>query len=260
MNAQKIADQVGSFGNNGVAAPGGGPDPIENFRAYLAQYLGQRGVEARYSGDLRSPGQWRLVLSATDLGTARPEGNPLKIDFPFTGFHVEDATDATVSVRLSQNAADGFSIANYKSIKLNDAGTFNRVQKNAQITWAAQTGKAITIVFFFDTEFRPGSQLSLTSGGVAVTEGSAITHALVTLTAATAVVVFAADSTRKLGTFRNTTGARIWVGLSTITSGDAAAATDGFIVEPGDVFEYRNTAALYALSVGGGAVVAVTQS
>ncbi|MGE4109034.1 MAG: hypothetical protein AB7F66_17685 [Bacteriovoracia bacterium] len=206
-----------------------------------------RAADIRRRSDERPASMQRIVLTADQLATAASEGNPYKIPFPFNSFHVESATDQTVEVRLSPDDQSVRSIANYKTLKLNDSGVFTEVLSGGYLTWAAQAGKTMTIVFFVDVDWRSGSQLSLTAGGISISDGSAVATSVVTLAAAAATVLFAADSTRKLGTWINDTGITQYIGPATVT---ATGATKGMPVAPGAVIEWRNTAALYAFNTG----------
>ncbi len=206
-----------------------------------------RAADIRRRSDQVPASIQRVYLSADELGTARPEGNPYKIPFPFNGFHVEDATDQTVQVRLSLDAPTIQSIGNYKTLKLNDSSIFNEVVSAAFLTWTAQTGKTCTLVFFVDVDFKPGSQLSLTAGGVSISSGSAVSTSVVTLAAAAATALFAQVSTRKQGTWINDTGIDQYIGPLGVT---ATGATKGLKIPNGTPVIWQNTAALYAYNTG----------
>ena len=207
-----------------------------------------RAADIRYNSDVRPASVQRITLSADQLGTAVAEGNPLVIPFPFDSFHVEAATDQTVEVKLSLGSErNSRSIQNYKAIKLNDAGVCGSIQTGCALTWSAQSGKTMTIVFFIGFAFNPGSQLSLTAGGVSVSSGSAVTNAVVTLAAAAATAIFAQDATRKQGTWINDTGITQYAGPVGVT---ATGSTKGLPVLPGATFVWQNTAALYLYNTG----------
>lgn len=213
--------------------------------AVLAEQFIKRSAEIRRASDARPFQMQKVVL---DLTTARLEGNPYKISVPIRSLFVRDASDALVQVSVSVNSDDAQSIQNAVPLKINDAFDFGFQVASINLTWAAQSGKSVTLYLFTEASFRSGSQLSISAGGVSISDGTAFTNTVTTLTAATASLLFAADTTRKNGTWRNETGADVWVGSSAVTN---SGATKGFVVKNGEVFNWKNSAALYAYSVGG---------
>ena len=189
------------------------------------------------------------------LTTARTPENPYRVGFPFKSVFVREATDGTVSVDLRPTTNDSFQSP--VKLKLNDSLIMGRPVSEAFLSWSAQAGKTIQLVFFVTSEFRSGSQVSQNAGGVSISDGTAFVNAQLTLVAATALSVFASDSTRKKGTLQNTTGASIWVGASTVTN---SGATIGIEVPSGGIFYWSNTAQLYAYSVGGGLVTTMSET
>lgn len=190
-----------------------------------------------------------------DLTTARLDTNPFVIGFPFKSVFVRGATDPLTSINLIPITQDSYQ--SYVSLTQNDSLVFQRQIPKAYLSWSAQSGKYIELIFFVTAEFKSGSQLSVNGGGVSINEGSAFTTAVVALTAATATAVFAQNSLRKCGTFENETGADIWVGGSTVSN---SGTTKGRRILPGAVFEWRNTAALYAYSVNASSIVTMEES
>jgi hypothetical protein len=195
----------------------------------------------------------KIVL---ELDTARDQSNPFVIGFPFKSAFVRDATDQVVSVELYPNTTDLFQES--AQLKINDSLVFPNQLARAYLTWDAQPGKTITLLLFTRGEFRSGSQLSLTGGGSAITEGSAVATSTSTLVAATATEIFAQLTTRKVGTFRNNSGASIWVGPAGVNN--TPGANMGFEVLNGEVFTWKNTAALYGYSVAGCALVILEEA
>lgn len=228
------------------------PQDLERI-AFLSTQFIKRSAEIRQATDSKPFQMQKIVL---DLTTARLEGNPYKISVPLRSIYVQTASDSITTVNMAVNSDDSQSIQNAVPLKLNDAFDFGFQVASVALTWAAQTGKSITIFLFTDASFRSGSQLSLSAGGVSINDGTAFDNDTVTLTAATATVLFAADTTRKSGTYTNETGADIWLGDSTVTN---SGATKGRLLASMQTVTWRNTAALYAYSVLGTTTAVITE-
>jgi hypothetical protein len=205
---------------------------------------------AIFQGNTQHPFGVQSVTIALDAGNDKSSGNfgnPFKISFPFKSVYLQAATDTATYVNLAPDTQD-----TYQSgipMKLNDCLVLNSPVSSAFLTWPAQAGKTVTLIFFVSAEFRTGSQLSVSGGGVSINDGSAFTMTNVSLTAGTAGQVFALNGLRKISTFQNNSGASVWVGLSTVTN---SGATRGYEVPAGASFQWRNSAQLYAYSVAGG--------
>lgn len=185
-----------------------------------------------------------------DLTTAVLSTNPYKIRFPFRSLFVRDATDVYVSVNLQPQSQDSYQ-SSFAMTK-NDGWVADYPVTEAYLYWSAQSGKTITLVFFTDSAFKSGSQISVTGGGVSIVEGSAITGPIrVALSAATAAIIAPALSTRKVAVIQNKTGASLYVGDSTVT---ASGATEGIEIPDDGIIYWRNTAGLYGYSTAGGNV------
>jgi uncharacterized membrane protein YphA (DoxX/SURF4 family) len=200
-----------------------------------------------FEGNTQKP--FGIQAITLDLSSARLETQPYPISFPFRSLYVARATDSTVEIQFKPITQDSYQSAVPLSRK--DCFIADYQQSAGFFYWDAQPGKSITLVFFVHAEFKSGSMITTTSGGVSIVDGSAITQANVTLAAATAGALVAADADRKVATIQNNTGASIWVGPSTVTN---SGATRGFEVAPGFTLVWRNTAALYGYSVLGGSV------
>jgi len=183
-----------------------------------------------------------------DLSTAKDPSDPFKINFPFKSIYISTATDTGVSVNFRPNSRDSFQTSVPLSLK--DSHIFTKPISGGFLDWSAQSGKTITILFFLSSEFRSGSQISVTSGGLVINEGTSVTTSPLTLVAATSTQVVAADTTRKNLVVQNNTGADVWFGPVGVTN---TGATLGIKVGAGGSFVWKNTAALYAYSVAGGA-------
>ena len=185
-----------------------------------------------------------------DLSTAVLSTNPYKVRFPFRSIFVRDATDVYVTVNLQPQSQDSYQSA--FAMTKNDGWVADYPVTEAYLYWSAQSGKTITLVFFTDSAFKSGSQISVTGGGVSIVEGSALTGPTrVALSAATAAQIAPALSTRKLAVIQNKTGASLYVGDSSVTD---SGATEGIEILDDGIIYWRNTGALYGYSTAGGNV------
>jgi hypothetical protein len=182
-----------------------------------------------------------------NLSTARDESNAFEIPGAFKSFYVEDATDVLANVKIKPNSNEAHQ--SYFKVKQNDSWAVEFPVAGCFVFWEAQADKELTIVFFTDAQFSSGSQVSVTGGGVSIVEGSTLSTSVVDLNAASVTTVLAADSTRKVCSIQNNSGADVWFGGSSVSN---TGANLGLKVSAGSVFEWRNTGALYAYSVAGG--------
>jgi hypothetical protein len=206
--------------------------------AILQEMRLQKNAEI-FEGTTRSP--FEIQTLVLDLSTAKTVQDPYIIGFPFKSLFVRDATDATVNVSLKPQTRDSFQSG--VTLRLNDSLDFDVQQSSGFISWAAQSGKSITLVFFVNAAFKSGSQVAQSAGGVAIIDGTSYTDTAATTVATTEQLVFALDSTRKKGTIQNGTGGSVFVGKTGVTN---TGATRGFEILPGETFYWRNTASLYA--------------
>lgn len=208
-------------------------------RRVLADALLKQDAEI-FRGSTQQPFEVQVVN--LDLTTARTPENPYPIRFPFKSVFVRTATDSSVSLDLRVQTQDSYQ--GKASLKLNDSLIFGQQQASAFLSWDAQSGKTMSLIFFVSAEFRSGSQVSQNAGGVSISDGTSATDSCVSTTASTVVTCFSANTSRKKGTIQNATGGSIFVGpLNTVSN---TGANRGFEVVPGAVFYWRNTAALYA--------------
>jgi hypothetical protein len=182
------------------------------------------------------------------LDTARLDNQPLKIGFPFKALWIQDATDSSVVVNIRAGGRD-LTNSPFK-LRLNDVWKLDDPIAEAYLDWSAQSGKSITILFSLTSDFTSGRNVSVNSGGVSINEGDSFTTAQVTMTAATATLIKAQNSSRKVLAVQNNTGADLWVGGLTVSN---TGATQGIKVPANGIYYWRNTAALYGYSVAGGA-------
>lgn len=208
----------------------------------LARQLSKASI---FLGSTQKPFEVQTIT--LDLSTARLSTQPYRIGFPLKSVYVSTATDVLANVNLIPTTQDSYQSA--IPFKQNDAWTIDQPISEAYLYWDAQAGKTITLKLFVNSEFRSGSQISVTGGGVSIVEGSSFTTTRVDLTAATATAVLASDSTRKNSSIQNNTVSDVWFGGSSVSN---TGANLGIKVASGATFIYKNTAALYAYSVAGG--------
>jgi len=222
---------------------------FNDFLSKLADWAATRN--AQIAGNIQ--GREALLKKVPiDLTTARSVNNALKIGVPFKSVSVEGATDSTCKIYLGlgDNTLDALQDA--KELKANDSFDFDSFVSSAFVFWDAQAGKSLKLVFATTGSFKPGSQISQISGGLSISEGSAISSAklgaagnaaTVALDAVTAAVILPSDTDRK--NQRMYTDAPIWIG-------DASVAVNARgIPIPAGWFEWPCTSILYAISVAG---------
>jgi hypothetical protein len=205
--------------------------------AQLAEAIEQRPLE--------------IQTITLDLTTARSEFDPFEFKQPFRSFFVRSASDTATVVKFRPDSTD--SIQSPIDLKINDSMDFGRPIARGFFHWDAQPGRKMQIVLLSTGVFRSGTQISQNAGGVSINDGSSVTGPLsTTLAAATAAVIAPAKLDRKVATLQNKSGADIYIaGDNTVT---ASGATEGIKITNGQIFSWRNTAALYGYSVAGGAV------
>lgn len=182
-----------------------------------------------------------------DLSTAREQVNAMEVPFKFKAVRVESATDSTVSVslirgRLTDNRPSA-------ALRQNDVANFGR-QNRGFLFWTAQSGKTITLLFAVDADFQQGSLIVQTSGGVAISEGTAVAGSAYISVDNTADQICAQDTTRIVSIVQNQDAAlAIYVGASDVTG--PAGLKPGTKLEPGGVLYWKNSAALYGITAAG---------
>ncbi len=192
-----------------------------------------------------------------DLSQEKLETSPQELKLPFKSFYVEQASspNAKLFIKLGDRD-DGQSAV---GVVVKDSWKTDQPVAQAFLHWPQQPGEWIEIVFFVDSEFISGTQLSVTAGGISVSDGSSASAPLaVTLAAATATIIAPALLTRKVATLQNKTGASLYVGgNNTVTN---AGATEGLEIPNGGIFKWRNSAVLYGYSVPGGKVTRIEEA
>lgn len=217
----------------------------------------KREAQIRDDADRRPRWVSRVTLDLTTAVSFNDKDAKILAGEPFDAIYIEDATDDTTSIKVAYTSPELYQTANYQTLKKNDSMSFEKSVKQAILSWDAQSGKSITLIFFIGARFQSGSFRQVLSGGVSVTTGSAITPvAPVTVTSAATSIV-AASSTRKRVTLQLATGSpAIWIAsVNTLTA--EGGATPGIQVSPGDTYEYDGQGALYGITAGGSATVQI---
>lgn len=184
-----------------------------------------------------------------DLNTARDINDPKIIDFPFRSVFVEQASDPSCNFFLKPSNREDMQRAFRMGLK--DSWSLPYQIPRCFLHWDQQIGKKIELVFFADSEFRSGSQISVTSGGVAIVDGSSFTVSNQSVPATTVTQVLAADFGRKVATIQNNTGNKIYFGNSSVSN---TGANRGREIEIGGIFTFRNTSELYVYQLAAGSL------
>lgn len=181
-----------------------------------------------------------------DLSTI-PAGGFRQIASPFVSVYVESATDQTVKISLQPDTIDQYQ--GTITLKQNDSVVFDQVISKAFLSWTAQAGKTVTLVFFVAARFQSGSQISISGGGVSISEGTSFATSQVNLTGTTATSVLAQNVLRKVASVQNNTGADVYLGGLSVSN---TGVNQGFKITNGGTFQWKNTAQLWAWTASTG--------
>lgn len=205
-----------------------------------------------YKGSTQRPFKVQVITVALDTAQG-PKAQPyFKIGFPFKSVTVRSATDSATSVNIRIGAADDIQ-QSFQLLK-NDSIYFDYEINEAYLDWSAQASKSVTLLFMVDARLQLGSTQVSLSGGVALQDGTAVAAiASVTLAANTAAAIAPALATRKTCVIQNNTGGILYYGGDATVTADNTA-TGGIQCPAGGQIIWRNTANLFAISVGGGIV------
>jgi hypothetical protein len=183
-------------------------------------------------------------IGPIDLSVAEVNGYPLPS--PMKAITARAATDTQVEVALITNGLSDNAKQNAYPISVNDTINFGEAVGKSWLTWAAQPGKTMTLYVAINAEIKTGKLLSVSAGGVNISEGSIITTQAAGSVAITAGVLLAQDTSRISATIENQSGTPIYLGDSTVTL--PGGAKPGITLLPGASLEWKNTAALYAIA------------
>lgn len=180
------------------------------------------------------------------LDEARLPGNPYRLSFGFRSFVVLATTDSSTYINMQlgeeNTNVDNFPVKNNSSLKLPFP-----VQKTF-LTWPAQAGKSISILFFLRGEFATNQLVSSVAATQTPYIGDTVTSLAGAQVTTTAAAIFAYDLTRKCMTIQNQSGQSIWVGGSTVTA--SGGARPGTEIPPGASLDWTSAAACYAITTG----------
>jgi len=195
---------------------------------------------AQGNGDSR-----KLIRKVTiDLSEERTSGNAYSVGFPFQSLYVALASDSSTEINFNPFVSDINSDRDAIPLKLKDVLNFERPISKTFLTWSAQSGKEVTLVFILDGSFESGSTLTEISSSV---EGNSFSDfAEVTVTNAGFTEVLAQDLNRKVAnlSFSND-----------VYLGSSGASTNTFKVLAGAQVKISNTGTLYAKAVGADSIV-----
>jgi hypothetical protein len=172
--------------------------------------------------------------------------NPYLINYPFKGVFVKTASDGFVTATLAVDDDSSSSLQSGFDLSINDKFDLGRFASKGYIVAAPQPGKQMTLWFIVDGDFKSGSQLSLTAGGVSITRGSGSTTRNFPIAAAAVTQIFSTSGTRKLGTYVNESGGYQWYSSDPAVS--KTGAKKGIPLAPGEKLFWENGGALYVYS------------
>ncbi len=180
---------------------------------------------------------------------------PQRIGHAFKSMYFQNSDNPKNVILVKPSTTD----AHQSSFELGykDVWTVDRTLNDAFIYWpAGQTGTG-KLILFTDSNFKSGSQVSITAGGLSISEGSSAALTNQTLTAATASEILPQNFFRKTATVVNDTGDNIFLGENNTVN---ATTKKGVPIANGDSFKWRNSAALYAYSTGGGKLIVLEET
>lgn len=186
----------------------------------------------------------KLIRKVTvQLDTARTVGNPYKLGFPFQALYVQSATDSASNVQFNDNRVDINSERDAITLRNRDVLNFEKPISKTFLTWEAQAGKEIVLIFILDGSFDSGSFTTEISSSV---DGNSFSdHTPTTHTNAAFTQVLAQDLSRKVANLKFTND--VYLGAST-------SSTNLYLVPANTPVRISNTGALYAKAVGASAV------
>lgn len=189
------------------------------------------------------------------LDTAKTFADPFIIGYAFKTLWLKNATDNTTEVSVRFNDKDR--VNSEVPLRNNDVVESESLFGSAYLSWSAQPGKTITLIVGVRTSFKSGALINSGTLNLAV-PATATGPTRVTLAAATAAVVVAADPATKNAIVQNHTGAPAWYGPSSSVSN--TGANQGIEVPDKGILLWSNQTALYGYSVAGGDVTIVKET
>jgi hypothetical protein len=178
---------------------------------------------------------------------------PRNIGYAFKSLFVEHCDDPTAKIFVRPTTTEEYQSA--FQLGYRDSWSVQRAIPDAFLHWPAQVG-FMRLIIFTDSEFKSGSQVSLTSGGVSISEGLAVSNRVETLPAAVTTSILPTNFLRKVATIQNKTGGEVFIGGSTVTD---SGLTQGISIAAGQSFNWKNSGELFAYSTGGGNLIVLEQ-
>lgn len=191
-----------------------------------------------------------------DLDVATKWTNPLEYNGGFKSLFVESVSDPNAYCFFKPNSPN--EDQDYAKLAMRDSWAGDGMTSRAFFSWPSQPGKWVEILLFFDSTFQSGSYTQIQAGGVNLSDGATVTTAnVLTLLANTRAIIAPVDATRKCATIQNKTGGDLYIGDVTV---DSTGAKAGIVIADGATIEWRNSAALYGISVSGGDVARMEEA
>lgn len=199
----------------------------------------------------KSDTPFEIIPVTLDLTTARAANDPFIVNFPFKSIYVSSASDTSTSVNCQVDTSDSYQ--GVFPLGNKDSMTFPFPRAKANLSWSAQAGKSITIIFFVTGEFKSGTvQSQLIGAGVASTF---IPKTAVLVAAAASTPLIAANTSRTKITFQNLGPDEVYISGSV-----AATVIAGYALAPStSVTITSNTSAFCAIAAAADSTVKIIE-
>lgn len=176
---------------------------------------------------------------SVDHQTVNFEENKFRL--PFKSFWVQDVSDLSVIAEIKVNSkgdqGDGLPVRKNLTIG------FDYAVAGATFKWNSQPGKWFVVIYAHNTEIRPGFVDIQFNGKISLTDGSGYAQNSFEVSS-TPSVIFAASTTRVVGTIQNNSGVTIYVGnAANVAHVDFKKKCTRIFGNSG-LFQWRNAAAL----------------
>lgn len=194
-----------------------------------------------------------IIKIELDLSKEQDALSPRRIGFPFKSMHFKSSTNPKSFINVKPSTLDEHQDS--FELSYNDGWKAGKIVQDAFLSWPAQVGKGVLYIYT-DSEFVSGSQLSITSGGVTISEGSSSELKNITLVSG-ASEVLPQNLFRKAATVVNDTGDDLFLGSDNTVN---ASTNKGVPLANGDSVKWRNTGHLYAYSASGGKIIILEET
>ena len=169
------------------------------------------------------------------------EGN--RFALPFVGFWVVSTNDENFQVEMYVNGDNNFGDSIPLSPQMNPEFSNGGVFAGCVLSWPAQPGKYIEIIFFHEFSVRLGTLKASQTNSTNLSDGSIFNNDNKSVTS-TPSIILDASGTRKKGTIYNQSPLTLYVG-SQATLVHADYQKKAKKIAPGNEFVWRNSAAIY---------------